>query len=240
MDLRESLFRPLIGLIEPTTTPVAEHEFHKFLPPKVWLATWRVPFFQLTQSALDDMVTNIANSTQIISGVPMDLLIVNSMTGTCLRGPELRNILQQKTGLPTVTAAQAVLQVLKKRHWNSMSILSNFNPELIFVERVFFNSRSVKVNVISCRKQQTVIGYDVADAGILDKNTIFQVLREGDFSKTDILFFDAPFFDLTDDWQEIEQIVQKPILSVNQVTLYVALKTLGLPTGHLPVSKYLD
>lgn len=233
-------YRPLIGLIEATATPVAEREFHEFLPPGVWLATCRVPFMELSQSGLSDMMKNITQLTEMISSVPMDLLAVLSMTGTCLRGQELRNTLQQRLGVPTVTAAQAVLDTLKKRLWKRLLIVSNYNPELTFVERVFFNSHDVDVEVISTREQRRITGQEVVDVGMLDREGLLDTLERRDCSEVDALLFDAPFFNINDIYSQIEERVDRPVLTLNQVVLHMGLKMLGQPTDHLLVSKYLD
>lgn len=233
-------YRPLIGLIEATTTPVAEREFHDFLPPGVWLSTCRVPFIELSQSGLSDMMKNIIQLTDLISVTPMDLLVVLSMTGTCLRGQEMRNTLQQRLGVPTITAAQTVLDVLKKRLWKRLLIVSNFNPELTFVERVFFNSHDVDVEVLSTREERTITGQEVIDTGMLDNKKLLDKLEQRDFSKVDALFFDAPFFNINDIYSQIEERANRPVLTMNQVILDVGLKMLGQPTDHLLVSKYLD
>lgn len=236
----EYLYRPLIGLIEPTVTPVAEHEFHSFLPPGVWLATCRVPFFELSQSGLSDLTKNIMDMTQMISDIPVDLIAVNSMTGTCLRGNELKNALQQRTGIPTITAAQTAVEILEKKSWKRIRIASSFNPELSFVERMFFNGHNIDVDILNVREQIPTTIREVVDIGMLNKDRLLKTLESADYQKVDALLFDAPFFDLTDIWEEIEEIARIPVLSQNQIVLYKALKMLGQPTDHLLVSKYLD
>ena len=236
----EYLYRPLISLIEATTTPVAEHEFHAFLPPGVWLSTCRVPFFELSQSGLGEMMKNITEMSRMVSTVPLDLIVVLSMTGTCLRGPELRNILQQRTGVSTITAAQAVVEITQRMGWKRLQIISNYNPELAFVERVFFNSHGIDVEVFSAREQRLATGREVVDISLIDMDKLFSTLEHMDKDRADAYFFDAPFFNVTGIWKEIESRVQKPIFTLNQVVLYTALKTLGQPTNHLLIPKYLD
>lgn len=236
----EYLYRPLIGLIEATTTPVAEHEFHAFLPPGVWLSTCRVPFFELSQSGLGEMTKNITDMSHMLIAVPLDVIAVLSMTGTCLRGDELRNILQQRTGVPTVTAAQAVVDVVRRKHWRRLRIISNYNPELAFVERVFFNSYDIDVEVSHVREQRLVTGREVVDISFTDTDKLLKALEDIDGDHVDAFFFDAPFFNVTSIWPEIEQKARKPVFSLNQVVLHTVLKLLGQPTEHLLVSKYLN
>ena len=233
-------YRPLIGLIEASLAPVAEHEFHSFLPPGVWLSTCRIPFFELSQSGLNELVKNITDTSQMLSSAPIDLIVVLSMTGTCLRGTEVKNALQQRTGVPTITAAQCVIDVLEKKNWKRLRIASNFNPELTFVERVFFNSHNIDVDILNMREKIIVTGSEVVDVSVLDKAHLLATLDDTDFQNVDALLFDAPFFDVLDIWKDIEAKVSVPVLSVNQIVLYKALKTLGQPTDHLMISKYLD
>lgn len=234
------LYRPLIGLIEATITPVAEHEFHTFLPAGVWVSTCRVPFFDLSQSGLQEMTKNVTDMSNLLIAVPLDIIVVLSMTGTCLRGDELRNILQQRTGIPTVTAAQAVVDVVRRKHWNRLQVISNYNPELAFVERVFFNSYGINVEVSSVREQRLVTGREVVDISYTDIDKLLKVLEDIDEDQVDAFFFDAPFFNVTNIWPEIEKRAKKPVFSLNQAVLYTALKMLGQPTDHLLISKYLD
>lgn len=178
--------------------------------------------------------------TQMISDIPMDLIAVNSMTGTCLRGNELKNALQQRTGIPTITAAQAVIKAVQKKGWKRLRIASSFNPELTFVERVFFTGYNIDVDILNVRQQIETTTREVVDIGMLNKNRILEILADTDFQNVDALLFDAPFFNLADIWREIEEVVKIPVLSQNQIVLYEALKTLGQPTDHLLISKFLD
>ena len=124
--------------------------------------------------------------------------------------------------------------------WKRLQIISNYNPELAFVERVFFNSHGIDVEVFSAREQRLATGREVVDISLIDMDKLFSTLEHMDKDRADAYFFDAPFFNVTGIWKEIESRVQKPIFTLNQVVLYTALKTLGQPTNHLLISKYLD
>lgn len=234
------MHKPLICLVEVGPGVATEKEFHTFVPKDAFVVTTRAPYFEITQRGLEQMVKNIpvALDSVLVVGSPCKIIVICSMTGTCIKGAEITNSVQQQRGIPVLTAAYETARILNQKKWHNVAFVSPFNEELNFIEKVFFSNRNINISKIIRifdpePDQAAMVAY-------INPEYVLKKVKEADFGNVDAVVFDSPTFHLIDIWSEIKQVIPMPILSVNQILLYATLKNIGLPTSDLLISEYLD
>lgn len=234
---------PTIATIEPGPSPVSEREFHYYTRGRASVLTTRLPFDSMTNTGLSEMIEKLPLAVECIVGARPGVIAINSFTGSCLKGQEMVNTVQQLTGTPAIVPAEEMVKCLARLGVSRIMLVSPFEAEFNMLERIYFNARNIEVaGVISIRSglerfrpDDPYIITAITPGAILD-----QIRQTGDIGAVDALVLDSPTFELANLIDELEAYVDVPILSTNQTLLYSAFSYLGLPTDDLVVSRYLD
>lgn len=120
--VKSAVLYPPNGLNTLITGPSinSEREFHQQLAGLTEVATTRVPLFQISYSYLEQMIAQLPAAAEVLAESYPDIIVWNSMTGSCLRGRETVNVLKQKTGVPvlapSIEYAPNPYQTLARQH----------------------------------------------------------------------------------------------------------------------------
>ncbi len=230
--------KAVIGMVVMGASGSVEQEFHKSVPDQVQIVTSRVPLGEVTYDGLREMTNRLPETVGILMGARPDMIVITNMTGSCIRGNEMVNTLQQITGVPILLPPFEFVKALKLIGAERIAIASTFSRELNLVERLFFENRGIQVtDILNLREKFDKDPYTI---GEIDYEAILESMRGRDYSGVAALIFDHPIMNLnTGVEKELEKILPVPFFSINQVLVYSALERIGESTDHLYISKFL-
>lgn len=236
--IRKQEVKAVIGMVVMGASASVEREFHKSVPDRVQIVTTRVPIGEVSYNGLREMTDRLPEAVGILMDARPDMIVITNMTGSCIRGNEMVNTLQQITGVPVLLPPFEFVKAMKLIGAGRIAVASTFSRELNLVESLFFENRGIQVtDVISLRE---VFDKDPYTIGEIDYEAIVESMRGRDYSGVDAVIFDHPIMNLnTGVERELEKILPVPFFSINQILLYSALERIGEPTDHLYISKFL-
>lgn len=228
----------VVGIISVTGSSCTglEQEYQKGFPENVQVVMSYAPLEKVSYDELMRFMDALPQAAEEFGECAPDLLIVPSMTGSCIRGHEIVNMLEQYCGIPVIVPSLELVKVLKELNKDLISIVSAFGVELGLLEQLFFRNHGIKVDSI-------VSVYDNPDGDRLrieniDSRTVLGAVEEADFQSAQAVVFDSPTYQLDSIREEIKAHIKRPVLSVNQVLIYSALKRLGLSVEDNPIAEY--
>lgn len=231
-------WKPTIGLIEMGARSTAEAEFHRNISDMLSVVTTRVPLHQVSYNGLLEMMEHLPAAAEILTGAQPNVIAVVSMTGSCIKGTEIVNTLQQQTGIRVVVPAQEIVRLIHRLKCRNMALISPFGNELTLLEKVYFSTQGIHTKTVVPAAGARDI--EMASISVIDHDLMLEQVRKADFSGVDAVLFDSPTYELEPIFSEIERYIGVPILSTNQVLLYSCLSQLGAPTEHLYISKFIQ
>lgn len=103
----------MIGFIMMGGSASLETQIHRKLPEGVEMVTTRVPFHNVSYKGLLEMVDKIPEAARLLAEARPNIIAVTSFTGSCIRGQEMVNVIQQATGIPAIVPAPEFVRVLR-------------------------------------------------------------------------------------------------------------------------------
>lgn len=231
--------KAVLGMIVMGASASVEQEFHKSVPDAVQIVTTRVPIGEVSYEGLREMTDRLPDAARILMDARPDMIAITNMTGSCIRGNEMINILQQTTGVPILLPPFELVKALKLMGARRIAMASTFSRELNLVESMFFENHEIQVvRTVSLKGCYEKDPYAI---GRIDYEGIVETMTGADYADVDAVVFDHPVMNLNNGvGAELEAILPVPFLSINQVLLYSALQRVGESTDHLFISKFLD
>lgn len=228
----------MLGFIMMGGSASLETQIHRDLPMGVEMATTRVPFHKVSYKGLLEMVDKIPEAAGILAEAHPNVIAVTSFTGSCIRGHEMVNVIQQTTGIPAIVPAPEFVKVLRRLNAKRIILVTCFTSELRMLEQVFFANHGMEV--VRFVEPITIQGDDPFNVSLLDYGPIVERLKTEDYSDVDAVVVDVPTFCISRELQEeLDRFIPVPILNMVRVLLWSALGYLGEPTDGLYLSRYL-
>lgn len=228
----------VIGIINVTDTQSTAiiEEFKRYFPDNVEILMTYAPLEHVSYEGLMSFLGELPKALDEFIDEDPDVIIVPSMTGSAIKGYEIVNILEQRCGRPVIVPALESKKCLKTLGLNRIAVVSAFGVELGLLEQLFFRNHDIEItNLISIFDEQSD---DRLRIDRIDSSLILGKVREADFTDVQAVFFDSPTYKLRPIIKELKSIIKVPILSVNQIMIYSALKRLRLSTEHVPIAEY--
>lgn len=239
LELEPPRFRAVIGAIVMGTSALVERELHRCLPRDVLLATSRVPLREVSPQGILDMVRRLPEAGQILMEAGPDVMMVTSITDSCIHGSEIRNVVQQATGIPVMLPSGALVNCLRQMGSRQIALVSAFSAELAMVERMFFERHGFHVKVILTNALRSRM--NPFSMYYLDYDKMTRAVQSTFRGGADVVLFDHPAIYFNDGvGRALEQLVQAPVLCGNEAVLYQCLSAVGADTEVLYISRYLN
>lgn len=201
------------------------------------MATTRVPFHQVSYQGLLEMTGQLPQAARILAETRPGVIAVASFTGSCLRGSEIVNMIQQATGIPTLVPALELARILNLLGAERIAMVTCFSQELRTLEQLFFKSRRIEIVKFLEAAAQPEDPFQVSR---VDDEQILEQLRREDFRGVDAVVVDLPAFVIGPELQaRLDRFLRVPVLNMARVLLWSALEAAGAPTGDLYLTKLL-
>jgi maleate isomerase len=199
---------PPIGLIIPSSNRLTEPQFNTYAPAGVGVHVTRLRMTGKFRKPLSELKRPLTEAAQAISDVKPGVIVfhctANSMESGLAHEKALVEIIEEASGCPTITTAQAITQAFDQSGIKKLVLISPYVQ----------STNQLEVNYLS--------------------ETGYQVLHEvGLGLETSRADADGYFLSCTNTRMieaisDLERDLGKPVINSNQATLWACLKKLGI------------
>ncbi len=225
-------WRLRIGLIIPSSNTTMEPEFYQHLPQGVSLHTARITIINAVPEELSKMPEELDGCVKLLKTARVDVVVFGCTSGSFLMGKgydrELEARIEKVAGVPAVTTSHAVLEALKVKEVQKLAVATPYIDEINEKEAKFFSDYGFTVEIIR--------GLNIADnlqIGRCDPSDAYklglEVVREK--PNVDGLFISCTNFRTFEIIEPLSRDIGKPVVSSNQTSLWMALKTGGISSS---------
>jgi maleate isomerase len=222
--------RPLrLGLIVPSSNTTAEIEFSRHLPRDVSLHSARIKLIETTSEELARMSVEAESCATLLATAEVDVICYACTTGSLLKGRaselELERRIRTASGVATVTTAAAVVEALKARGIQRLTVATPYIEELNEREREYLEAAGFEV----LRIQGLGIRSNLA-IGRCSPSRVFELgcnVSEAE-PGADGLFLSCTNLATFEILEKLSTEIGKPVISSNQASLWMSLRQLGV------------
>jgi maleate isomerase len=218
--------RHRIGLIELATGETAERDFHAMLPAKAMFHTARVMNENpVTIENLRGHLSGLAAATeQLLPGVELDVVCYDCTSGTVANGYEAiaAEIHRARPMVPVVTPITAALAAFEQLGVRRISVLTPYQAEVSEAMAAYLEDRGISVHNLA----SFLIDSDI-DMARLTPASIRRAAIEVCASDADALFISCTALRAVEVLDEIEAVLEKPVVSSIQAEFWQSIRLAG-------------
>ncbi len=216
-----------MGLIVPSSNTTMEEEFRRFLPEGVSLHVARVKLRKVNVEELREMKKYVGDASDRLADAGVDLITYGCTTGSLVGGIgydlKLTSEIEDKTGIPAIATATAVVEALKHIGARRISLATPYIEEVNERERKFLEDSGFEVVALEGLGLE-----DNLDIGKQRPEIAYQLGRSAFKQESDVLFISCTNFRTFEVLERLEADLKKPVISSNSATLWMALRHLGI------------
>ena len=226
-----------IGLIFPAGgRKRPEEEIGRYLPAGLGLLSNQVRFDRISPKGLMDMGERVEKAAVELSEQGVKLIVFCCTSGSFIRGigydQELIDRIEKATGVPSMTTTTAVIAALKKLGIERLAMGTPYPNEVNEVEVRFLADSGIQV--VKAKglgiHHPPLVSHTTTDA-------LRALVAEVDCAEAQAIFVSCTGLLVVDLIPELENTYNKPVITSNQATLWLAMKKLDrkdpVPLGTL-------
>ncbi|MFP3074592.1 MAG: maleate cis-trans isomerase, partial [Caldivirga sp.] len=153
-----------VGVIIPSSNTTVEREFNNaFEEPEVTIHSSRITLREVNLKGLEEMERETERAAMELGTANVDIIAYACTTGSLFKGPrhheEVKQRIENVTGVKTVATAGAVLEALRHVNARSVLVVTPYIEELNIKEKEFLEANGIRV-------------VDIKGLGIVDNTVI--------------------------------------------------------------------
>lgn len=181
---------------------------------------------RFAREALDQCVT-------LLKDARVDLVIYGCTSATLSEGPEFDRQfceeLEQKTGVPSITAAGSLVEAIKSTGVSRVAFTSPYVPALSAESVAFIRQSGIDVvNEVVFEEELTSIGQNS-----LTPQDAYDMALKADHPDAEAIVISCTDYRALEAVPAIEAALGKPVITSNQAQMFVCLSRLGIPTAGI-------
>lgn len=217
-----------IGLIVPSVNIHMEPEFNRLRSdlPEINYFTTRVMLQDTTEETLVEMEKGLASAAELIGTTYPEAVVYACTSGSFIKGADWdKRIMDKITGIcncPSITASRAMVKAIEAMHIKKLTLVTPYTDDINHREKQFIEGMGVSVVAMK--------GLQIVDAETLRTQSeadIMELVRNTDVSESDGVFISCTNVEGMYIAQQLEQELQKPVLSSNSTCLWALLRIIG-------------
>jgi maleate isomerase len=224
-----------IGLLVPSSSSVQEWDIARALPDDITLHVARMRLSNVDAESTLRVVQEIETESQKLADVDVDVIIFPATAPSSRNGigydQELIKRISAASGKPATTASTALLEALHVLSIKQIVLGAPWSDSVNQSVAAFVEANGVKVIA------QEALGLTRnLDIGLLDAQTAYDIGRRANRPEADAVMLACGNWSTFSVIDRLERDLGKPVLTTNQVSLWHALKMMGMrPLGGLGV-----
>jgi|SRR5579862_702919 len=216
-----------IGLLVPSSSSVQEWDIGRALPDDITLHVARMRLSNVDAESTLRIVQEIETESQKLADVDVDVIIFPATAPSSRNGigydRELIKRITAASGKPATTASTALLEALRVLSAKQIVLGAPWSASVNQSVAAFIEANGVKVLA------QEALGLTRnLDIGLLDPQTAYDVGRRVNAADADAVLLACGNWSTFGIIDRLERDLGKPVLTTNQVSLWHALKMMGM------------
>lgn len=223
-----------IGLLVPSSNSTQEPEFIQMLPPSVSLHVTRLTLSRIDPESTVNIVAELEKESRKLADAAVDIVVLAATAPSTRMGKgydaQLIKRMEDASGKPATTAATAMLDAFAAYGVRRVALAAAWSETTNKWVAEFLEAHGIEV------LSQVAMGVvSNNDVGRLHPDTAFEHGRKADRKDADAVFLACGNWWTASIVERLEQAVGKPVLTTNNMTVWHALKKIGV---HEAVSGY--
>lgn len=220
-------WRGKIGLILPSLNNTMEYELNKMKPEGVLILATRLLLEKGMPDNLEKMTEQIDQAADLLKTADIDCILFACTSGSFIKGvdwdKEFIQRIEKKTGIPTTTTVNSVVEVFELLQVKSISVVTPYIDDINEIERNFFEGLGFKVNCIE--GLQCVTGEQLHR---LPSTTAYELACRTCHPASNAIFISCTDFASIEVVDSLEKDTGKPVITSNTASLWAALRKIGV------------
>jgi len=219
-----------VGLLVPSSNSTQEPEFVQMLPPSVSLHVTRLTLARIDPESTVNIVAELEKEARKLGDAAVDIVVLAATAPSTRMGKgydgQLIKRMEDAAGRPATTAATAMLDCFAALGVRRVALAAAWSETTNKWVAAFLESHGIEV--VSQVAMGVVSNNEV---GRLHPSTAFEHGRQADRKEADAVFLACGNWWTASIVEDLEQVVKKPVLTTNNMTVWHALKKIGVREG---------
>jgi maleate isomerase len=218
--------RARIGLIIPSSNRLTEPQFNRYAPSGVDIHVTRLRMTGKYRKPLNELKRALVEASEALSDVNPGIIVfhctANSMENGLAHEAAIAEIIEQASGCPTLTTAQAITQAFNHFGIKKLVLISPYVQATNEHEVHYLKEAGYTV------VHQLGLGLESHGYSAVPPEEWKRIVRENARADADGYLLSCTNTRMIEAVPEIEREMDKPVISSNQATLWACLKRLGI------------
>ena len=215
-----------IGLIIPSSNRLTEPQFNRYAPSGVDIHVTRLRMTGKYRKPLNELKRALVEASEALSDVNPGIIVfhctANSMENGLAHEAAIAEIIEQASGCPTLTTAQAITQAFNHFGIKKLVLISPYVQATNEHEVHYLKEDGYTV------VHQLGLGLESHGYSAVPPEEWKRIVRENARADADGYLLSCTNTRMIEAVPEIEREMDKPVISSNQATLWACLKRLGI------------
>ena len=215
-----------IGLIIPSSNRLTEPQFNSYAPTGIGVHVTRLRMTGRFRKPLSELKRPLTEAAEAISDVKPGVIVfhctANSMESGLAHERALVEIIEQASGCPTITTAQAITQAFDQSGIRKLVLVSPYVHSTNQLEVNYLTETGYKV------LHEVGLGLETHAYASVTPQEWKAVVKENSRPDADGYFLSCTNTRMIEAISDLEADLGKPVINSNQATLWACLKILGI------------
>ena len=216
-----------IGLIIPSGNRLTEPQFNAYVPPGVGVHITRLRMTGKFRKPLSELKRPLAEAAEAISDIRPGVIVfhctANSMESGLAHEKALVDIIEEASGCPTITTAQAITQAFNRFGIKKLVLISPYVKATNQLEVNYLTETGFTV------LHELGLGLEPHAYSTVTPQEWKNIVKENARADADGYFLSCTNTRMIEAIEDLEKDLDKPVINSNQATLWACLKKLGIP-----------
>ena len=215
-----------IGLIIPSGNRLTEPQFNAYAPPGVGIHVTRLRMTGKFRKPLSELKRPLVEAAEALSDVKPGMIVfhctANSMESGLAHEKAIIEIIEQASGCPTITTAQAITQAFDRFGIKKLVLISPYVKATNQLEVNYLTETGYTV------LHELGLGLETHAYSTVTPQEWKNIVKENTRADADGYFLSCTNTRMIEAVEDLENDLDKPVINSNQATLWACLKKLGI------------
>ena len=215
-----------IGLIIPSSNRLTEPQFNAYAPPGVGIHVTRLRMTGKFRKPLSELKRPLVEAAEALSDVKPGMIVfhctANSMESGLAHEKAIIEIIEQASGCPTITTAQAITQAFDRFGIKKLVLISPYVKATNQLEVNYLTETGYTV------LHELGLGLETHAYSTVTPQEWKNIVKENTRTDADGYFLSCTNTRMIEAVEDLENDLNKPVINSNQATLWACLKKLGV------------
>jgi len=216
-----------IGLIIPSSNRLTEPQFNAYAPPGVGIHVTRLRMTGKFRKSLSELKRPLVEAAEALSDVKPGMIVfhctANSMESGLAHEKAIIEIIEQASGCPTITTAQAIIQAFDRFGIKKLVLISPYVKATNQLEVNYLTETGYTV------LHELGLGLETHAYSKVTPQEWRSIVKENTRTDADGYFLSCTNTRMIEAIEDLEKDLDKPVINSNQATIWACLKKLGIP-----------